>query len=512
MSAKDSGTEEGGVHTYSLAVSEAQEDNKNENDNLPNNNEEHLHPAPPVPLTTSIFSYCDPLFLRKRLIAALATSTTPVVTTFTVICAFSAYFAIYGISVSLFAATFEGITVFGSLQLKVAFTIAQMLGYAVSKVIATFVIPTIRREQRCLALVGLAVLGEIPLVFFGMLPPIGQVIMVFLSGMPMAWLWGIMVMYLEGRRTSEVLLMGLYLSVMVASGVAKSVAAAVMDAGISENWMPAICGSVSALLFILFIVLLDTIPDPSDEDKAIRKERRTMSPQEGRIFLRKWAPGLIVITLVYSVLTAYRNFRDYFAPELWRDLEGPNFDPSSFTKSELPVGICTAVAYSMLYFIKDDRRAFFAILGVMFLGGVVVFAATVIQVLSLISALPWMIMVGTGLFMAYIPPGAMLYDRFNGATNMPYTSVFMMYLSDICGYTATLTVLFYRNFGDANLSYVSFFHSFSYIAAMCVMVGMTIAAVYFVIAFRKMDKGIKGGRFSKLEEEPIGFELGSVSA
>lgn len=49
----------------------------------------------------------------------------------------------------------------------------------------------------------------------------------------MAWLWGIMVMYLEGRRTSEVLLMGLYLSVMVASGVAKSIAAAVMEAGVS---------------------------------------------------------------------------------------------------------------------------------------------------------------------------------------------------------------------------------------------------------------------------------------
>ena len=48
---------------------------------------------------------------------------------------------------------------------------------------------------------------------------------------------------------------------------------------------------------------------------------------------------------MYSLLGAYRNFRDYFAPELWRDLEGPNFDPSVFTKSELPVGICTAVCH-----------------------------------------------------------------------------------------------------------------------------------------------------------------------
>lgn len=84
--------------------------------------------------------------------------------------------------------------------------------------------------------------------------------------------------------------------------------------------------------------------------------------------------------------------------------------------------------------------------------------------------------------------------------------------SQICGYTATLTVLFYRNFGDANLSYVSFFHSFSYIAAMVVVVGMSIAALYFVVAFRKMDNGLKGGKFSKLDEEPAEVEMTSVSA
>jgi len=452
--------------------------------------------------------YLDPRYTRKALVAFLAESTTPVVTTFTVVCAFSAYFSIYGISVSLFAATFEGKTVFGSLQLKVAFTISQMLGYAVSKIIATFVIPTIRRNQRCLALVVLAVLGELPLLFFGILPPAGQVIMVFISAMPMAWLWGIMVMYLEGRRTSEVLLMGLYLSVMVASGVAKSIASAVMKAGISENWMPAVCGSFSAVLFIVFIVLLDTIPDPSNEDKAVRKERRTMTPQEGKLFLRKWAPGLVVITLVYSVLTAYRNFRDYFAPELWRDLEGADFDPSKFTQSEIPVGICTAAAYSLLYYIRDDRRGFFAILGVMFLGGAVVLIATVVQVLNLVPALPWMIMVGTGLFMAYIPPGAMLYDRFNGATGMPYTSVFMIYLSDICGYTATLTILFYRNFGSAELPYVQFFHSFSYITAFTVMSGMCVAALYFMIAFRKLQKPSK---YINLEEENIPAKAETVA-
>jgi hypothetical protein len=195
-----------------------------------------------------------------------------------------------------------------------------------------------------------------------------------------------------------------------------------------------------------------------------------------------------VITIVYAALTSFRNFRDYFAPELWRDLEGAGFNPTMFTQSELPVGICTAVAYSMLYWVQDNKKAFFAILGVMFLGGGVILGATVIQVAGLIDPLPWMIMVGVGLFMAYIPPGAMLYDRFNGATGVPYTSVFMIYLSDVCGYSITLTVLFYRNFGDANIPYVEFFHSLSYIVALVCMGGMVVAACYFAVAMRNLRK------------------------
>jgi len=351
----------------------------------------------------------NPLHWKRLLTQRLDKSHTAVATIYTVFAAFSAYFSIYGISASLFAATFDGVTVFGKMDLKVAFSIAQMLGYAISKVAGAIVIPTIKRNYRCPTLVLLAVLAELPLVLFGALPPAGQVAMVFLSGIPMAWMWGIMVMYLEGRRTSEFLLMGLYLSVMVASGAAKSIAAAVLRAGISESWMPAFCGAFSAVAFIFFIILLDAIPDPSVEDRKVRSERRTITQAEARRFLVRWAPGLIVVTLVYSLLTAYRNFRDYFAPELWRDLEGADFDPSRFTQSELPVGICTAVAYCLLYWIKDDKKAFFSILGVMFVGGAVVLIATITQVAGLINPLSWMIMVGVGLYMAYIPPGAMLY-------------------------------------------------------------------------------------------------------
>jgi len=437
--------------------------------------------GPPTHLTVY-----NPLHWRPMITSKLSSNHPALATVYTIFAAFSAYFSIYGISSSLFAATFDGVKVFGGLDLKVAFSISQMLGYAISKVAGAIIIPTIKRHHRCPTLILLAILAEAPLVIFGFTPAVCQVMMVFLSGIPMAWMWGIMVMYLEGRRTSEFLLMGLYLSVMVASGAAKSIALAVLQAGISESWMPALCGAFSAVAFILFILMLDAVPDPDTEDRKVRSERRTMTQAEARRFLVRWAPGLVVITLVYALLGAYRNFRDYFSAELWADLEGPNFDPSRFTQSELPVGICTAVAYSTLYWIKDNKKAFFGILGVMFLGGGVILIATFAQTFGWVSPLAWMIMVGVGLFMAFIPPGAMLYDRFNGATGHPYTSVFMIYLSDVCGYCSTLAVLFYRNFGDAKISYVTFFHSLSYVVSLVTMGGMVVAGVYFFFAMRNL--------------------------
>jgi hypothetical protein len=432
-------------------------------------------------------SRSNPFNWKPLLTQYLDRAPMPVSTAYTIFAAFSAYFSIYGMSAAIFAASFEGITIAG-LNFKVALSMAQLLGYAISKVVGAFIIPTIKRPQRWRTLVLLAVLAELPLFLFGLLPPAGQLAMVFLSAVPLAWMWGIMVMYLEGRRTSEFLLMGLYLSVMVASGASKSVATTVLQSGVSESWMPSLVGGGAALIFSVFITMLDTIPDPSVEDKKARNERRNITPAETRKFLMRWAPGLIPVTLVYSMLTAYRNFRDYFAPELWQDLMGPDFNPSIFTQSELPVGICTAVAYSLLYWVKDDKKAFFAILGVMFLGGGVILSATLLQTAGLTAPLPWMIMVGVGLFMAYIPPGAMLYDRFNGATGHPYTSVFMIYMSDVCGYSVTLTILFYRNFGESTLKYTEFFYSLSFVVAFAVMGGMALAALYFAFAMRNLRK------------------------
>jgi hypothetical protein len=55
-----------------------------------------------------------------------------------------------------------------------------------------------------------------------------------------------------------------------------------------------------------------------------------MSAPERRAFSRRYLPGLVLLVLVYLFLTAYRDFRDNYAAEIWTDL-GSSQSASVFT-------------------------------------------------------------------------------------------------------------------------------------------------------------------------------------
>ena len=58
-------------------------------------------------------------------------------------------------------------------------------------------------QRRAWALVLLIAWGEIALVLFAVLPPAGKVAALFLNGLPLGAVWGIVFSFLEGRRTSD---------------------------------------------------------------------------------------------------------------------------------------------------------------------------------------------------------------------------------------------------------------------------------------------------------------------
>jgi hypothetical protein len=392
--------------------------------------------------------------------------------------AFSTYFAMYAFRKPFVAATYQGETI-GFLDLKSALIIAQVAGYALSKVLGIKFNSEMPPARRAWALVVLIVWAESALVLFAILPGPGKVAAIFLNGLPLGTVWGVVFSFLEGRRTSEILGAGLSCAYVVASGVVKTIGGTLLAHGVGEAWMPAMTGAMFLPVFLLAVWGLAQMPPPSAADIAARTVREPMSKLERRAFLRRYLPGLAMLVFVYLFLTSYRDFRDNFTADIWKDL-GAGEQPSLFSLTELPIALSVMVVLGLLYLVKDNRTGLFLTYLIMIAGSALVGISTLLFDAGVISPLAWMILVGLGLYLGYVPYGCVLFDRTIAALGVVATAVFLIYVSDGVAYGGTVAVVVYKKVGQGDVSWLQFFRYFSYATSAVCTTFFTVACVYFL--------------------------------
>ena len=381
--------------------------------------------------------------------------------------AFCTYFCMYGFRKAFGAATYDGQGFqLGdhTLTLKSALVISQLVGYTLSKYIGVKYLSELRPERRVLGLVGAIVVAELALVCVGLLPPGGRVLAIFFNGLPLGVVWGLVYSFLEGRTTSEILGAGLSCSYIIASGFAKTVGRQLMDLGVPDHWMAAVTGVCYLPFFLCAVWLLKQLPSPSPDDVAQRVRRDPMDARERREFLRRYFLGLSLLLVLYFFLTAYRDYRDNFQREIFGEL-GVD-DPAAFTKTEIPVGVLVLGGMALIYLVKDNRRGFFFTHLMMASGTILIGVSTLLLDTGKLDGLTWMILVGVGLYLAYVPFGCVLFDRLIAAMRTVGTAVFMIYVADALGYTGSIGVVLYKNFGQEGMSHLEFFRYFSYFTAV----------------------------------------------
>ena len=90
-----------------------------------------------------------------------------------------------------------------------------------------------------------------------------------------------------------------------------------------------------------------------------------------------------------------------------------------------------------------------------------------------------MIALGAGLYLAYTPFNALLFDRFIAASGRTGTAGFLIYVADACGYVSSVALLVFRNFVGARLSWVQFLIHISYVSAVGRPGPVVAAGLYF---------------------------------
>jgi MFS family permease len=394
--------------------------------------------------------------------------------------AFGAYFAMYAFRKPFAAATYADVAGWHlAIDYKTALLIAQVIGYALSKLIGVRVISETGRRGRARTILALIGASWIALILFALVPAPWNVACLFLNGLPLGLIWGLVFSYVEGRRVSELLGSMLCASFILSSGVVKSVAMLLMDAGVAEHWMPAATGLVFVPLLLAALWQLERLPPPDACDEAERTVRVPMLAADRAAFLRAHGATLVMLVLGYVLLTALRDVRDNFATELWSAL-GYGGAAAVFSTSELPVALLTLGALALLMLIRDNLRALLAMHGLILLGALCLGLSTLAFQAGMLAPLPWMIVTGAGLYLAYTPFNAMLFDRMIATIGTAANAGFLIYIADASGYVGSVALLLVHSLGTPEVQWLPFFMVCCYVTAMSVGLLTLLSALHFL--------------------------------
>lgn len=418
---------------------------------------------------------------------------TPVFALFAIGTAFSTYFCMYAFRKPFSAAEYAGLRFLGTdVDLKTAFIISQILGYTLSKYLGIKVCSEVTRGRRMAMLIGMILVAELALLLFAVLPEDLKFAAIFLNGLPLGMIWGLVVWYLEGRRTSELLLAGLSSSFILASGVVKDVGRWLMRVHeVPEFYMPVVTGLLFLVPFLVSVLLLNQLPNPSREDKEARMHRVPMDGKDRMAFVRHFVIPLMLLFIVYFFLTAYRDFRDNFGVEIFAAL-GYGGQPGIFSRSEMWVAFGVLVPLAALTLVRNNRIGLLGAYGLMTCGTLLLLGGTLLFDAGSVDGLTWMILVGLGSYLAYVPYGSVLFDRMIASTRVVATAVFAIYVADAVGYTGSIFVLLFKDLVQTDASRLDFFRYFTYFMGGLGTVLLTASCAYILVRYRK--RGDEDGR------------------
>ncbi len=395
------------------------------------------------------------------------------------IAAFGTYFCMYAYRKPFTAGTYIGLEWLG-MDYKTVLIIAQVFGYMLSKFIGIKVISELKAASRQSLIIGLILFAEVSLILFGLVPHPYNFVFLFLNGLPLGMVWGVVFSYLEGRRFTEVLATGFCINLVVTSGFLKTIYFQIhhLLPTITEFWLPAFIGLVFLPLFLLFVWMLSVIPAPNKADKLLRAERLPMTSDDKKTVIKQYGWGILCFVLIYIILATMRDFRDNFAVEIWTQIDS-SWNSAVFSQTETITGFIVLIVIGSLSLIKNNRKAFNTTAALIAVGLTLSGFSTLLFQLHRITPFWWMLLVGMGMFLAYIPIQVVFFERMIALFKIKANAGFLIYICDSAGYMGSVAILLYKEFFMKDLSWAKVLMQFSYLLTVVGLVLLVFGLLFF---------------------------------
>ena len=408
------------------------------------------------------------------------------------------YSLVYALRKPFTAASFENAEFF-DLDYKVVVTISQILGYVISKFIGIKLISELKAEERFRFILTSVLLAEASLILFGLLSTPFNVAAMFLNGLSLGCMWGVIFSFIEGRRVTDILASLLGVSMVVSSGTAKSVGLYVMNhLHVSEFWMPALIGAVALPLLLLLGWALNRLPKPTQEDIAMKSERETLNGRQRRELFKSYMPFLSMLFVANIAIVVLRDIKEDFLVNI---IDVSSYSPWLFAQIDSIVTLIILGIFGLMVFVKDNLKAL-SVLFVLIMSGMVVMSVVSFgQEQFRLSPVAWLFIQSLCLYITYLTFQTIFFDRFIACFRIRGNVGFFIVTTDFLGYTGTVVVLVLKEFCNPNIDWALFYNQLAgHVGIFCCIL-FACSFVYLHQRFRR-ETGVTAAREETLEAVP----------
>lgn len=408
------------------------------------------------------------------------------------------YSLVYALRKPFTAASFENAEFF-DMDYKVVVTISQILGYVVSKFIGIKLISELQSEERFKFILTSVLLAEASLILFGLLSTPFNVAAMFLNGLSLGCMWGVIFSFIEGRRVTDILASLLGVSMVISSGTAKSVGLYVMNhLHVSEFWMPALIGAVALPLLLLLGWALNKLPEPNKEDIAMKSERETLNSKQRWELFKSYMPFLSMLFIANIAIVVLRDIKEDFLVNI---IDVSAYSPWLFAQIDSVVTLIILGIFGLMVLVKDNLKALSVLFGLIIAGMIVMSVVSFGQQQLRLSPVIWLFIQSLCLYIAYLTFQTIFFDRFIACFRIRGNVGFFIVTTDFLGYTGTVLVLVLKEFYNPDIDWAVFYNQFAgYVGIFC-CVTFVCSFVYLHQRFRK-EIGMTAPREETIEATP----------
>lgn len=408
------------------------------------------------------------------------------------------YSLVYALRKPFTAASFENAEFF-DMDYKVVVTISQILGYVVSKFIGIKLISELQSEERFKFILTSVLLAEASLILFGLLSTPFNVAAMFLNGLSLGCMWGVIFSFIEGRRVTDILASLLGVSMVISSGTAKSVGLYVMNhLHVSEFWMPALIGAVALPLLLLLGWALNKLPEPNKEDIAMKSERETLNGKQRWELFKSFMPFLSMLFIANIAIVVLRDIKEDFLVNI---IDVSAYSPWLFAQIDSVVTLIILGIFGLMVLVKDNLKALSVLFGLIIVGMIVMSVVSFGQQQFQLSPVIWLFIQSLCLYIAYLTFQTIFFDRFIACFRIRGNVGFFIVTTDFLGYTGTVLVLVLKEFCNPDIDWAVFYNRFAgYVGIFC-CVTFVCSFVYLHQRFRK-EAGVTAPREETIEATP----------